>query len=46
MNIKISIACVILIGVVLITALILKGDVKANFRMLGAAFSLETTARK
>jgi hypothetical protein len=38
------IVCLLVICVIVVVALVLKGDVKANFYVPGAGFSLETTA--
>ena len=42
---KASTLSLIVIGVVLLVALLLKGDVKATFKVLGNGFTLETSAK-
>lgn len=39
------VVCLIVIGVIVLAALALKDNVKANFYIPGAGFSLETSAK-
>lgn len=43
---KTPIVCLVIFGAIIIVALVRKGDVKATVKVLGAAFTLETTDRK
>jgi len=43
---KTSIVCLMIIGIVLIVALFVKGDVKASLKVVNTSFTLETTQKK
>jgi hypothetical protein len=46
MIINTSVVCVVIMGIVVIVALFVKGDVKASLKVLNAHFTLETRQKK